>query len=67
MYCSGHIDQMSHPTVGVALFGPKFSDGLSSLSEEPAVNNLLVYLVIILGLAHTVGVPVGGREQISSK
>ena len=35
----------SHPTVGVALFEPKVSDQLSSLSEELPVNmkKLLVY------------------------
>ena len=27
----------SHPTVGVALYGPKVFDRLSSLSEEPPV------------------------------
>ena len=35
----------SHPTVRVAPFGPKVSDRLSSLSEEPAVRTekLLVH------------------------
>ena len=32
-----HARRASHPTVGVALLGRKFSDRLSSPSEEPAV------------------------------
>ena len=39
------LTRKSHPTVGVALFGTKVSDRLSSLSEEPAlrINILLAY------------------------
>ena len=38
------VNKSSHPTVGVAHFGSKVSDGLSSLGEEPAdaMKNLLL-------------------------
>ena len=48
------IGPLSHPTVEVTLFGPKVSDGLSSLSEEPAVVKMKCFFrVFVLELAHT--------------
>ena len=46
----------SHPAVGVARFGSKVSDRLSSLREEPAVGmkKVLVRIYIRLGLAHII-------------
>ena len=40
-----YSSRVTSPTVGVARFGSKVSDGLSSISEEPTVGmkNLLVY------------------------
>ena len=43
------VQEPSHPTAGVAGFGPKASDRLSSLSEEPAE---IFTRIFVLGLEH---------------
>ena len=40
----------SHPTVGVARFGPKVSDRLSSLSEEQGLGWKKITRIFVLGL-----------------
>ena len=53
MTSSLHInDVLSHPTVGVAPFGTKLSDQLSSLSEGPAVRINALLACSFEGLAH---------------
>ena len=45
------VDYMSHPTVGVALFGTNISDRLGSLSNETAVRMQLFFRIFVFRTA----------------